>query len=194
METPGTPPERRFPACLECGSPSAKPYCPNCMRLRLFTMYGQSLEGMLQAAKGAGVETVYWTCEAHGMTFFSVRKGDCLLCRQPKHRGPKGFAPRVAARDAGETRYQGVCAIHGKAPHSTNLGKCLTCFTASGMKRKLGPDEVTGNPIRAEARRSGAKSYPGACTIHGTTPFGTNTGKCLRCFNAMGYKRPVDRG
>jgi hypothetical protein len=76
---------------------------------------------------------------------------------------------------------------HGETDHHTQNGKCASCFTTAGIRRRVRADV---NPARVEARRSGAYEYLDECPHHGQTKHHVQTGKCLTCFNAMGYPRP----
>lgn len=76
---------------------------------------------------------------------------------------------------------------HGETDHHTHNGKCATCFTTAGIQRRPRTDV---NSARAWARREGHYEYLDECLKHGQIKHHVQTGKCLTCFNAMGYPRP----
>lgn len=128
-------------------------------------------------------------CEEHGPVAFAVRTGKCLTCFTDSGlpRMVVTDDDRLEARRHLEPTYLGVCVEHGTTPFHVSSGKCLTCFTAAGYPRQMG--RLT-NPERIAARQAGRRQYLAECAEHGMTDHGTQTGKCLICFNAMGYPRP----
>jgi len=137
----------------------------------------------LAIAKNYGLRKYRDYCAAHGETDYSVKTAQCLACHAPP------MTERQAARQTGQRTFLGVCETHGQTAFGVQSGKCLTCFNALGYRRAAG-DTVRGDPNRIAARHAGSKIYLGRCETCGPTRFSTGPGKCLTCFNAMGYPRP----
>lgn len=129
--------------------------------------------------------------------------GNCLRCTKPSERptcvdcamliileADQGFIISAKrARDYRLPAFYAECGIHGLTFHGPRKLDCLLC-------RDLKP-VAHGNSVRATARKNGQNNYPGICSRHGETAFGTNSGKCLACFNSVGAPRapdPVIRG
>lgn len=139
------------------------------------------------AARKRETATYVAQCATHGETTFALQTGKCLTCYTAAGVVRRGKTARAIARAAGARTYRGRCETHGETEFGVQSGKCLTCFNSLGYVRSSAP---RGDPLRTEARRNGEPTYPGWCAVHGAVPHSTSRGKCLTCFNAMGYPRP----
>jgi len=91
------------------------------------------------------------------------------------------------ARKMGLKFFPGYCDEHKWCDHHIQSAKCAGCFTVNGARRRPRTDV---NSARAWARREGHYEYLDECLKHGQAKHHVQTGKCLTCFNAMGYPRP----
>jgi len=127
-------------------------------------------------------------CERCGPGEHSLAHGRCLTCYTKAGIRRAGKSPRAEARSAGHTSYLDTCRTHGQTAFGVQSGRCLTCFNSMGLLRPVVPK---GDPLRIAARAAGEPSYLSWCATHGGVPHSTAHGKCLTCFNAMGYRRPA---
>lgn len=146
------------------------------------------VEGQNRAkARGAALTEGYTEfnarCASHSYTLFDVATGACLICLNENLNLPDRIRYERAYADA----YPAQCEVHGEALHFMASNKCMECFDKVGRRR--GTKGRPGNPVRVAARKSGASSYIATCTIHGDVPHHTIRGKCLKCFNSLGYPR-----
>lgn len=136
--------------------------------------------------RAAGGTCYVETCAVHGDQITAFGKHGCRECNHTR-------SPRAQARKERRSTFLKWCDKHGSVEHSVSRGDCLTCFTTSGMPR-TGTQRTSSNPERAQARATGATSYMGECETHGRVPHHTIRGKCLTCFNSLGYPRPGPKG
>lgn len=134
--------------------------------------------------------TFVGNCATCGPGYHSLSHGRCLTCYTKAGVRRVGRSPRAVARASGSTSYLDTCVKHGQTAHGVQSGKCLTCFNSMGLRRPAAP---VGDPLRIAARAAGAASYLSWCSLHGGVPHSTTRGKCLTCFNSLGYPRPGAR-
>lgn len=115
----------------------------------------------------------------------------CIVCGEPsktnyctphltEYLRDQNYEPATnyaAARNFNLRKFYQTCETHGLVLWDVRGNYCLSCH----------PPKY--DPLRSDARRAGGTTYPGACEIHGATPFGVYSGKCLMCFNSVGAPR-----
>lgn len=166
--------------------------CATCFTATGAERQGQSRSMSRTMARRWGEKTYDAGCRIHGDVPHSVAHGKCLQCftmgGQPRVGRPPPLQQRIDARRTHQAAYLDRCEIHGVTLHSTARGKCLTCYNAAGQPR---PEVSPSESPRAAARRAGASRYDAWCLLHGeSSPHSVTHGKCLQCYNAMGYPRP----
>lgn len=121
-------------------------------------------------------------CDRHGEVDHWVKTQQCVECLKLDP-----SLSRPMARKLGLKFFPGYCDEHKWCDHHIQSAKCAACFTVNGARRRPRTDV---NSARAWARREGHYEYIDECLKHGQVKHHVQTGKCLTCFNAMGYPRP----
>ena len=178
--------------CGRCGPDSIiDVFTGACMSCPSFMDETKSLRHRSIDAGGDRYMDICPSCGVVGAHY--VRNLRCVECFLPsgiRRKAPHIYTERERARMAALREFDAVCRHHGVVPHDTRTNKCLTCYDRAGRVRGPGKRAVSNTP-RSAARRAGEKTYPDFCHKHGDTAHSVKHGRCLECFNMMGYARPA---